>query len=147
MYAPNSQNELRRLDYRAGEWEPAFRKYLKRLVKSKPAVACGDFNVAHKELDIARPKANERTAGYTIEERNEFTKLLKAGFVDSFREFNTEPGQYTWWSYRAGARPKNIGWRLDYFLVSEDLRPRLKKAFIQPEIMGSDHCPVGIELG
>jgi len=146
VYTPNSKRELLRLDYRANEWEPAFRTYVTKLAKKKPVAICGDFNVAHKEIDIARPKANERSAGFTIEERKEFSKLLDAGFVDTFREFCSEPERYSWWSYRAGARAKNIGWRLDYFVISDCLRPRLHSASIKPEIMGSDHCPVEIEL-
>ena len=145
-YTPNAQHELARLDYRVKQWEPAFRRYLKALSVDKPVIACGDFNVAHTELDIARPKQNERTAGFTIEERNEFTRLLKAGFIDSFREFEQGGGHYSWWSMRANARANNVGWRLDYFVISRDLRPRLTSAFIQSEVLGSDHCPVGIEL-
>ncbi len=146
VYTPNSQNELRRLDYRTKEWDVAFLKHLKRLQKDKPVVFCGDLNVAHQEIDLARPKANTRNAGFTPEERESFSKILKAGFVDTFREFESEGGHYSWWSYRAGARSKNIGWRIDYFCASDSLRPRLQNASILPEIMGSDHCPVVLEL-
>ena len=146
VYTPNSQNELRRLDYRTKEWDVAFLKHVKRLQKDKPVVFCGDLNVAHQEIDLARPKANTRNAGFTSEERASFDKILKAGFVDTFREFESGGGHYSWWSYRAGARGKNIGWRIDYFCASEALRPRLTGASILPEIMGSDHCPVVLDL-
>jgi exodeoxyribonuclease III len=145
VYVPNSQNELRRLDYRQ-RWDKAFLAHLRKLEQTKPVITCGDFNVAHQEIDLARPKPNVGNAGFTPEERAGFDKFINAGFIDTFREFETGPDHYSWWSYRAGARGKNIGWRIDYFLVSQALRPRLKKAFIQPEITGSDHCPVGIEL-
>lgn len=146
VYTPNSKEELKRLAYREQEWDPAFLEHVVELEKRKPVVFCGDLNVAHREIDIARPKENERTAGFTIEERQGFDRIVEAGFIDTFREFNQEPDQYTWWSYRARAREKNIGWRIDYFLISPELRPRLKKAWIMPEVYGSDHCPVGIEL-
>jgi exodeoxyribonuclease-3 len=146
VYTPNSKEELKRLEYREKEWDPAFLNHCVELEKRKPVVFCGDLNVAHKEIDIARPKQNERTAGFTIEERQGFDRIVEAGFIDTFREFNQEPEQYTWWSYRARAREKNIGWRIDYFLISPELRPRLKNAWIMPEVHGSDHCPVGIEL-
>lgn len=146
VYTPNAQNELRRLDYREREWDVDFLKYIKKLDKQKPVVFCGDLNVAHKEIDIARPDANRRNAGFTDEERAGFDNIVKAGFIDSFREFNLEPGQYTWWSFRSGAREKNIGWRLDYFCVSKKQRDRMKDAFILQDVMGSDHCPVGIEF-
>jgi len=145
VYVPNAQNELRRIEYRQ-KWDKAFLTYLRNLEKSKPVITCGDFNVAHQEIDLARPKANVRNAGFSPEERAGFGKFIKAGFIDTFREFETGPAHYSWWSYRAGVRQKNIGWRIDYFLISQSLRSRLKKAFIQPDIMGSDHCPVGIEL-
>lgn len=145
-YTPNSQRGLTRLAYRIDVWEPQFRRYLKRLEKQKPVVFCGDLNVAHKEIDLANPKANERNAGFTWEERQAFDSLLKAGFLDSFRQFEPRGGHYTWWTYRFQARQKNIGWRLDYFGISHKLRDRLKKAFILKEIPGSDHCPVGIAL-
>jgi len=146
VYVPNSKRDLSRLPYRQ-EWDVAFRKYLKQLERSKPVIFCGDLNVAHTEIDLANPKANVRNHGFTVEERAGFTALVKAGFVDTFREFEKGGGHYTWWSVMSGARARNVGWRLDYFLVSGALRLRLKKAFIRPKIMGSDHCPVGIELG
>jgi exodeoxyribonuclease III len=147
LYQPNSQRGLTRLDYRTREWDPAFLAHLKRLeARGKPVVCCGDFNVAHTELDIANPKTNHRNAGFTDEERNNFTALLDAGFVDTFREFEKGPGHYSWWSQMANCRARNIGWRIDYFIASTALRPALKRAWISPEIMGSDHCPVGLEL-
>ncbi|MCC7377199.1 MAG: exodeoxyribonuclease III [Verrucomicrobiales bacterium] len=145
VYVPNSQRELARLPYRL-EWDAAFRNYLQRLSKSKPVIVCGDFNVAHTEIDLANPKSNVRNHGFTVEERAGFTELVKAGFIDTFREFESAGGHYTWWSPMMGARARNVGWRIDYFLVSSALRPRLSRAFIQPKVMGSDHCPVGIEL-
>lgn len=147
VYTPNSKRELLRLDYRTREWDPAFRKHLRKLEKKKPVVFCGDLNVAHKEIDLANPKTNVRNAGFTIEERDEFSKHLDAGYVDSFREFEEGPGHYSWWSYRSQARERNIGWRIDYFGVSTKLRDRLKSAAIHPDVTGSDHCPVSIELG
>ncbi len=146
VYTPNSQNELRRLDYRTKEWDVAFRRHVKRLQKVKPVIFCGDLNVAHQEIDLARPKANTKNPGFTPEERATFGQLIESGFVDTFREFQSEGGHYTWWSYRAGARARNIGWRIDYFCASESLRPRLKNASILPEVQGSDHCPVVLEL-
>ncbi|MEM9446529.1 MAG: exodeoxyribonuclease III [Verrucomicrobiota bacterium] len=145
VYTPNSQNELKRLSYRQ-TWDRAFLAFLKNLEKSKPVIICGDLNVAHKEIDIARPDANRRNAGFTDEERHGFDQLVAAGFVDTFREFEKGANHYTWWSYRAGARARNIGWRIDYFCVSQALRSKLKEAFILPEILGSDHCPIGIAL-
>jgi exodeoxyribonuclease-3 len=145
VYTPNSKRELERLPYRQ-EWDVAFLKYLKKLERKKPVVFCGDLNVAHTEIDLANPKANVRNHGFTIEERNGFTALVKAGFVDTFREFEKSGGHYSWWSPMSGARSRNVGWRIDYFLMSAALRPRLKKAQILPHIMGSDHCPVTIEL-
>jgi exodeoxyribonuclease-3 len=148
VYQPNSQRGLTRLDYRVGRWDPAFRAYLKRLQsKGKPAVFCGDLNVAHEPIDLANPKSNRRNAGFTDEERNAFGRLLGTGFVDTFREFEKGPGHYTWWSQMADCRMRNIGWRVDYFVASEKLRPALKRAWISPEVMGSDHCPVGLEIG
>lgn len=146
VYTPNSQNELRRLNYRTNEWDVAFRRHVKRLQKDKPVIFCGDLNVAHQEIDLARPKGNAKNPGFTPEERESFGKLLKSGFIDTFREFETGGGHYSWWSYRAGSREKNVGWRIDYFCVSEALRERLTRAAIMPEIMGSDHCPVVLEL-
>lgn len=145
VYTPNSQNELRRLDYRM-EWDKAFLKHLKTLEESKPVIFCGDLNVAHNEIDLARPKANRKNAGFSDEERAGFDKLVAAGFVDTFREFDDGPDKYSWWSYRAGARGKNVGWRLDYWCVSEALKKKLKSASILADVMGSDHCPVMLEL-
>lgn len=145
VYVPNSQRELTRLPYRL-EWDRAFRRYLRKLEKSKPVVFCGDLNVAHTEIDLANPKANVGNHGFTPEERAGFAALLTAGFIDTFREFEKGGGHYTWWSQMTGARARNVGWRLDYFLVSAALRPRLRSAFIRAGIPGSDHCPVGIEL-
>jgi exodeoxyribonuclease-3 len=148
VYQPNSQRGLTRLDYRVGKWDPAFRRYLKDLQsKGKPVVFCGDLNVAHREIDLANPKTNRRNAGFTDEERGSFGKLLAGGFVDTFREFEKGPGHYSWWSQMADCRARNIGWRVDYFVAAEKLKPALKKAWISPEVMGSDHCPVGLELG
>lgn len=146
VYTPNSQRELTRLDYRTKQWEPAFRKYLKNLEKVKPVIFCGDLNVAHTEDDLANPKTNRRNAGFTDEERREFQALIDDGFVDTFRLFTCGNGHYTWWSYMNNARPRNIGWRIDYFLVSAALVPRVKSARILPHVQGSDHCPVALEL-
>jgi exodeoxyribonuclease III len=146
VYVPNSGRELLRLNYRTQSWGPDFLHYLKTLEKTKPVIFCGDLNVAHKEIDLARPKANVKNAGFTPEERASFETYIAAGFIDTFREFHQEGGHYSWWSYMGSARAKNIGWRIDYFLISPALRPRLKDAFIWPHIMGSDHCPVGIVL-
>jgi len=147
VYQPNSQRGLTRLDYRTREWDPAFLAFLKKLEKKgKPVVFCGDLNVAHAEIDLANPKSNRRNAGFTDEERTNFTLLLSRGFVDTFREFEPGPGHYSWWSQMANCRARNIGWRVDYFVASEALRPALKRAWISPEVMGSDHCPVGLEL-
>ncbi|MCB1120900.1 MAG: exodeoxyribonuclease III [Verrucomicrobiae bacterium] len=147
VYTPNSQNELRRLDYRTQIWDRLFLEYLKQLEQTKPVITCGDFNVAHKEIDLKNPKTNTKNAGFTPEERAAFDNYIQAGFIDTFREFNQEPDQYSWWSYRMAARERNVGWRIDYFLISRALRKKLKHAFILPDVMGSDHCPVGIELG
>lgn len=145
VYVPNAQNELARLDYRQ-KWDRAFLAYLKKLDKVKPVLVCGDFNVAHEEIDLARPKANVKNAGFSPEERAGFDRFVKAGFIDTFREFESGGGHYSWWSFRAGARARNVGWRIDYFLASARLRDRLTTAYIRPEITGSDHCPVGVEL-
>jgi exodeoxyribonuclease-3 len=145
VYVPNSQRELTRLAYRQ-EWDRDFLRYLKKLEKRKPVIVCGDLNVAHTELDLTNPKANVRNHGFTPEERAGFGAMVKAGFIDTFREFEKGGGHYTWWSPMSGARARNVGWRIDYFLISAALRPRLKRAFIQCAILGSDHCPVGIEL-
>mgnify|MGYP000855843985 FL=1 len=146
VYQPNSQRGLTRLEYRTQEWDPAFLVYLKKLEQTKPVVFCGDLNVAHQEIDLTNPKTNRRNAGFTDEERTNFTRLLESGFVDTFREFEKGPGHYTWWSQMMNCRARNIGWRVDYFVVSEKLRPALKRAWISPEVMGSDHCPVGLEI-
>jgi exodeoxyribonuclease-3 len=145
VYVPNSKRDLSRLGYRQ-KWDAAFLGYLQKLEKKKPVIFCGDLNVAHNEIDLANPKANVRNHGFTTEERTGFTNFLNAGFVDTFREFEPGGGHYTWWSQMGTARVRNIGWRLDYFLISKSLRPRLQKAYIQPKVIGSDHCPVGIEL-
>ncbi len=146
VYTPNSQRGLTRLDYRTKEWDPVFLDYLKQLEKKKPVIFCGDLNVAHKEIDIANPKANERNAGFTIEERERFDAVIQSGFIDTFREFTQEGGHYTWWSYFGKAREKNVGWRIDYFCISPALRPRLKAATILPDVMGSDHCPITMTI-
>ncbi|HEY5961247.1 MAG TPA: exodeoxyribonuclease III [Polyangiaceae bacterium] len=145
VYVPNSKRDLSRLPYRQ-IWDRDFLKYLKRLERKKPVVFCGDLNVAHTELDLTHPKTNRKNHGFTDEERAGFDAFIRAGFVDSFREFQKAGGHYTWWSVFAGARARNVGWRIDYVLISHSLRPRLKKAFIRSEVLGSDHCPVGIEL-
>lgn len=145
VYVPNSKRELTRLPYRQ-QWDRDFLAYLKQLEKRKPVIWCGDLNVAHTEIDLANPKANVRNHGFTPEERAGFSACVAAGFVDTFREFERGGGHYTWWSPLSGARARNVGWRIDYFLISQSLRPRLRRAFIQPKITGSDHCPVGIEL-
>lgn len=144
-YIPNSQRELTRLPYRQ-QWDADFLAYLKRLEKDKPVVLCGDLNVAHTEIDLANPKSNVNNHGFTIEERNGFSALIQSGLIDTFREFEKGGGHYTWWSPMSGARARNVGWRIDYFLISASLRPRLQNAFIRPAVTGSDHCPVGIEL-
>ncbi len=146
VYTPNAQNECKRLDYRM-EWEDAFRAYLAALQKDKPVIVCGDMNVAHEEIDLKNPKTNHKNAGFTDEERGKMTELLEAGFIDTYRYFypDTE-GVYSWWSYRFSARAKNAGWRIDYFLVSESLKDKLVDAKIHTDIMGSDHCPVELEI-
>ncbi|MFV0507279.1 MAG: exodeoxyribonuclease III [Bacteroidales bacterium] len=147
VYVPNSGSELARLSYRT-EWDMKFYEYLKALEKNKPVVVCGDFNVAHKEIDLARPKANyNKSAGFMQEEIDGMHRFTKGGFADTFRHLHPDTlDKYSWWSYRAGARPKNIGWRIDYFLVSETFMPKVKAASILDDVMGSDHCPVSIEL-
>lgn len=146
VYTPNSQNELKRLSYRM-EWEEAFLCYLKGLEQKKPVIFAGDLNVAHKEIDLKNPGTNRRNAGFTDEERNAFGRLLENGFIDTFRYFYPDKTDiYSWWSYRFRAREKNAGWRIDYFIVSECLKERLKDAMIHTEITGSDHCPVELEL-
>ena len=146
VYTPNSQNELKRLAYRM-RWEDDFRAYLKSLGMKKPVIVTGDMNVAHKEIDLKNPKTNRKNAGFTDEERQKFTELLDAGFIDTFRYFYPEQeGVYSWWSYRFKAREKNAGWRIDYFCVSECLKDRLQDAQILTNVMGSDHCPIVLEL-
>jgi exodeoxyribonuclease III len=145
VYVPNSQKALTRLAYRQ-DWDQSFLNYLSELQKTKPVIFCGDFNVAHTELDLANPKSNLRTHGFTPEERAGFSALIGAGFVDTFREFERGGGHYTWWSPLTGARERNKGWRIDYVLVSAAFRPKLKRAFIRCDVTGSDHCPVGIEF-
>jgi exodeoxyribonuclease-3 len=144
VYTPNSQDELKRLDYRM-EWENDFLAYLKNLEKTKPVIFCGDLNVAHKEIDLKNPKTNHQNAGFTDAEREKFTALTQAGFIDTFRYFYPElEGAYSWWSYRFHAREKNAGWRIDYFMVSNVLKDTLSDAVIYKDILGSDHCPVGL---
>ena len=146
VYTPNSQDELRRLDYRMS-WDDAFRDYIAGLDLIKPVIVCGDLNVAHQEIDLKNPKTNRMNAGFTDEERGKFTQLLGIGMTDTFRWLNPElTGAYSWWSYRARARVNNSGWRIDYFLVSDRLRANIESAMIFPEITGSDHCPVGLEI-
>ena len=146
VYTPNSQSELARLDYRM-EWEDAWRAYLKGLDEKKPVIFCGDFNVAHKEIDLKNPKTNRKNAGFTDEERGKFSTLLGQGFIDTYRYFYPDQeGIYSWWSYRFQARKKNAGWRIDYFCVSESLKEKLVDAKIHTEIMGSDHCPVELDI-
>ena len=145
VYTPNSQRELARLDYRM-EWEDDLREYIKSLDKTKPVIYCGDLNVAHQEIDLKNPKTNHHSAGFTDEERNKFTELLNAGFSDTFRTLYPEKIEYSWWSYMFQARTKNVGWRIDYFVVSDRLMPKVKDSVIYTEVMGSDHCPVGIEV-
>ncbi len=145
VYTPNSQKELARLSYRM-EWEDALREYMRELDKSKPVVYCGDLNVAHNEIDLKNPKTNHFSAGFSDEERGKFTELLECGFKDTFRELYPEEVKYSWWSYMYQARQKNVGWRIDYFVVSDRLMERVRDSFILTDVMGSDHCPVGIEI-
>ena len=145
VYTPNSQDELRRLEYRM-KWEDDFQSYLHKLDEIKPVIVCGDMNVAHQEIDLKNPKTNRRNAGFTDEERQKMTQLLSNGFIDTFRTLYPEQVTYSWWSYRFRAREKNTGWRIDYFLISERLKDRLEDAKIHTEIMGSDHCPIEITL-
>ncbi|URQ77239.1 exodeoxyribonuclease III [Erysipelothrix rhusiopathiae] len=146
VYTPNSQPELKRIDYRM-QWEDDFREYLKMLDETKPVVLCGDLNVAHKEIDLKNPSANRKNPGFSDQEREQFTNLLDAGFIDSFRELHPNAiDRYSWWSYRANARSRNIGWRIDYFVVSERLRNAIETADILDQVLGSDHCPVMIKL-
>ena len=146
IYTPNSKRELERLEYRQ-IWEDEIRKYLSELDKRKPVIMCGDLNVAHKEIDLKNPKTNRRNAGFTDEERNKMTELLDNGFVDSFRYLYPDKEEcYTWWSYMFHAREKNVGWRIDYFIVSQKIKERIEEAKIYQDILGSDHCPVGLEI-
>lgn len=146
VYTPNSQDGLRRLDYRMS-WEDDFREYLCELDKAKPVIICGDMNVAHEEIDLKNPATNHMNPGFSDEERGKFTDLLDAGFIDTFRSlYPDRTDAYSWWSYRAAARQRNVGWRIDYFVVSERLRGNIKDAYILPEVMGSDHCPVGLDM-
>ncbi len=145
VYTPNSQRELARLEYRQ-EWEDDLREYIKSLDSTKPVIYCGDLNVAHNEIDLKNPKTNHHSAGFTDEERQKFTELLNAGFRDTFRTLYPEKVEYSWWSYMFHAREKNVGWRIDYFVVSDRIMPKVKDSKIYTQIMGSDHCPVGIEI-
>ena len=146
IYTPNAKRELERLDYRM-IWEDEIRKYLLKLNEAKPVIMCGDLNVAHNEIDLKNPKTNRRNAGFTDEERGKMTELLQAGFTDSFRYlYPNQVDAYTWWSYMGKAREKNIGWRIDYFITSIDIETQIKEATIYPDIFGSDHCPVGLEI-
>ena len=146
VYVPNSQNELKRLDYRM-EWENDFRDYLTKLAKDKPVIMCGDLNVAHKEIDLKNPSSNHKNAGFTDEERGKFSELLDAGFVDSFRyKYPDLTDTYSWWSYRFNSRERNAGWRIDYFVVSDSIKDKIVDAKIHNEVYGSDHCPVELEI-
>ncbi len=152
VYTPNSKRELTRLDYRYNEWDPDFLAYLKSLEEQKPIIFCGDLNVAHREIDLANPQTNKTTksrpgnAGFTDKERESFENIIDSGFIDTFRVFNKDPEHYSWWSYRANARARNIGWRIDYVCVSDCLKSDLKKASILPEVFGSDHAPVLLDI-
>ncbi|MBR4033503.1 MAG: exodeoxyribonuclease III, partial [Clostridia bacterium] len=145
VYTPNAQRELARLDYRMA-WEDALRGYIKSLDEKKPVIYCGDLNVAHNEIDLKNPKTNHQSAGFSDEERAKFSELLASGFTDTFRALYPDKIEYSWWSYMFSARAKNVGWRIDYFVVSDRLFCRVKDGFILTSVMGSDHCPVGIEL-
>ena len=152
VYTPNSKRDLSRLPYRQTEWDVDFLNFVKSLEDSKPVIFCGDLNVAHTELDLANPQSNKTTksrpgnAGYTDEERSSFDNIIDAGFIDTFREYNEGNGHYSWWSYMAGARTRNVGWRIDYFCISPTLKPNMTNAYILPEVMGSDHCPIVLEM-
>ena len=147
VYTPNSKRDLSRLNMRHDHWDQAFRAYLKRLETTKPVLVCGDFNAAHKEIDLARPKENVKSAGFTPEEREGFDQLIQNGFIDIFRRDNPElVGAYSWWTHWGNARANNVGWRIDYWLASESLAPKVKNAQIHPDVMGSDHCPVSITI-
>ncbi len=146
VYTPNSKRDLSRLSYREKEWDVSFFEYLKRLEGAKPVVFCGDLNVAHKEIDLAHPEANRKNHGFTDEERRGFDRIIKSGFIDTFRQFHSDGGHYTWWRQFGGCRARNVGWRIDYFCVSHSLGPWLEDAYILPGVMGSDHCPIGMVL-
>ena len=146
VYTPNSKRDLSRLDYRYNEWDKDFLTYLKTLEKKKPVIFCGDLNVAHKEIDLRNPKTNKKNAGFTPEEREGFTNYVDSGFIDTFRQFNEGPDHYTWWSYMFNSRAKNVGWRIDYFCVSNSIKNKLINSYILPEVMGSDHAPVVLEI-
>ncbi len=152
VYTPNAKGDLSRLPLRYEKWDKVFLKHLKKLEKKKPVIVCGDFNVAHKEIDLARPDGNKTTekkpgyAGFTDQERERFSDFLQAGFIDSFRFLHPEKIQYSWWSYRAGSRERNVGWRIDYFLTSKNLKLKIHEAKIYDQVRGSDHCPIGLEL-
>ena len=146
VYVPNSKPDLSRLKLRETEWDPEFLAYLKELEKTKPVITCGDFNAAHEEIDIARPKANHHSAGFTDEERQGITNLINAGMIDSFRSLHPDSVRYTWWSHWGNARANNVGWRIDYFFMSKALKPQLKSAEIYEDVMGSDHCPISITM-
>ena len=145
VYTPNSKRELLRLEYRQ-RWDSDFLKFVKSLESKKPVIFCGDLNVAHKEIDLKNPKTNHRNPGFTDEERSSFDNIVNAGFIDTFREFNNDGGHYTWWSYMFQARQKDIGWRIDYFCISESLKSHLKDAYILKDVLGSDHAPVVLEI-
>jgi exodeoxyribonuclease-3 len=148
LYFPNAQRELKRLDFKL-EFNEELLKYVEILRKkstNKGIILCGDFNVAHKEIDLKNPKTNMKNAGFSPEERESFTKFLERGYLDTFREFDQSPGKYTWWTYRSNARARNIGWRIDYFVINQNFQKNLKSAFILQDVMGSDHCPVGISI-
>ena len=144
-YTPNAKRELERLDYRM-VWEDEIRKYLLKLNETKPVIMCGDLNVAHEEIDLKNPKTNKGNAGFTDEERGKMTELLNSGFIDSYRYLYPEKMEYSWWSYMGHAREKNVGWRIDYFIVSNDIKEKIKNATIYTKILGSDHCPIGLEI-
>ncbi|MGE5327855.1 MAG: exodeoxyribonuclease III [Thiobacillus sp.] len=147
VYTPNAKRDLSRLELRHKQWDPAFIEHVKELEKSKPVLVCGDFNVAHKEIDLANPKQNEKNAGFTPEEREGFDKIINAGLVDVFREaFPDKTGAYTWWTWRANARERNVGWRIDYWLASKSISNKVVNPQVCPEVIGSDHCPVSIEI-
>jgi len=145
VYTPNAQRELARLDYRMS-WEDALREYIKALDSDKPVIYCGDLNVAHEEIDLKNPKSNHKSAGFSDEERGKFTELLASGFKDTFRTLYPDKVEYSWWSYMMKAREKNVGWRIDYFVVSERIMPNVRDSFILGSVMGSDHCPVGLDI-